>query len=56
MDREVASTLLLSLAPGFTPKHLFSLVGLVAAGRWSRWARKGDAGSATLLGGGVQVR
>jgi len=53
MDREVVSTFLLSLSPGFTPKHLSSLAGLVAAGRWSHWAMKGDVGSAVLLGGVV---
>lgn len=55
MDGELASTFLLSLAPEFTPKHLFSLAGPAATGRWSWWVRKGDAGSITLLGRGVQV-
>lgn len=55
MDGEVASTFLLSLAPGFAPKHLFSLAGPAAPGRWCWWVRKGDAGSTTLLGDGVQV-
>lgn len=48
---EVASALLLSLAPGFTPKH-FSLAGVVATGSCSQWVRKGDVVSAAVLGAG----
>lgn len=50
MDGEVASTLMLSLASEFTPKHFSSLAGLVATGRWCRWAGKGDAVSVVVYG------